>query len=41
MWRNEFADGTTDIVYKPFDLTTLFEKVEGLIGSASEDDEEK
>lgn len=34
MWQNEFADGTTDIIYKPFDLKTLFEKVEGLIGTA-------
>jgi DNA-binding response OmpR family regulator len=32
MWRNDFADGSTDIIYKPFDLATLFEKVEGLIG---------
>lgn len=32
MWQTEFADGTTDIIYKPFDLHTLFEKVEGLIG---------
>ena len=39
MWREEFADGTTDIIYKPFDLNTLFEKVEGLIGSASDLDE--
>jgi DNA-binding response OmpR family regulator len=36
MWRNEFADGSTDIIYKPFDLSTLFEKVEGLIGAADE-----
>lgn len=36
MWQNEFADGTTDIVYKPFDLSTLFEKVEALIGKADE-----
>ena len=34
MWQEEFADGTTDIIYKPFDLPTLFEKVEGLIGRA-------
>jgi len=34
MWQNEFADGTTDIIYKPFDLGVLFEKVEGLIGPA-------
>lgn len=39
MWKNEFADGTTDIIYKPFDLATLFEKVEALIGKADEDDE--
>ena len=41
MWRNEFADGTTDIIYKPFDLITLFEKVEGLIGNASGGEEEQ
>jgi two-component system response regulator CpxR len=32
MWQTEFADGTTDILYKPFDLATLYDKVEGLIG---------
>jgi CheY-like chemotaxis protein len=32
LWKQEFADGTTDIIYKPFDLKTLFEKVEGLVG---------
>ena len=37
MWQNEFADGTTDIIYKPFDLDTLFQKVEGLIGTADAD----
>ena len=36
MWKNEFADGTTDIIYKPFDLDTLYSKVEGLIGEASD-----
>ena len=36
MWQEEFADGTTDIIYKPFDLDTLFEKVEGLVGKADE-----
>lgn len=36
MWSEEFADGTTDIIYKPFDLASLFEKVEGLIGSPTE-----
>jgi hypothetical protein len=41
MWRKNFADGTTDIIYKPFDLPTLFEKVEALIGTADDsgDDE--
>ena len=32
MWNSEFADGTTDIVYKPFNLDSLYEKVESLIG---------
>lgn len=32
MWKSEFSDGTTDIIYKPFDLPTLYEKVEALIG---------
>jgi DNA-binding response OmpR family regulator len=32
MWNTEFADGTTDIVYKPFHLESLYEKVESLIG---------
>jgi len=36
MWKSEFADGTTDIIYKPFDLKTLYEKVEGLIGTPDE-----
>ena len=35
MWQTEFADGTTDIMYKPFDLSMLFDKVEGLIGPAT------
>ncbi|MCE9612704.1 MAG: response regulator [Lentisphaerae bacterium] len=33
MWQEQFADGTTDILYKPFPLDSLFSKVEGLIGS--------
>ncbi len=32
MWETEFSDGTTDIIYKPFDLQVLFDKVEALIG---------
>jgi len=35
LWENEFSDGTTDIMYKPFTLETLFEKVESLIGEAT------
>ena len=38
MWREEFSDGNTDILYKPFDIDTLVEKVEGLIGPAQEDE---
>lgn len=37
LWREEFADGTTDILYKPFGLEDLFGKVEGLIGTATDD----
>ncbi len=36
MWQSEFADGTTDMIYKPFDLEALFEKVEALVGAAEE-----
>ncbi len=36
MWEHEFADGTTDIVYKPFHLESLYEKVESLIGPAED-----
>ena len=32
MWQNEFSDGNTDILYKPFDISTLVEKVDALIG---------
>lgn len=39
MWEKEFADGTTDIIYKPFNLDVFFEKVEGLIGAADDDTE--
>ena len=34
MWQQEFADGETDVLYKPFTLDILYEKVEGLIGPA-------
>ena len=36
MWRKDFADGMTDIIYKPFDFSTLIEKVESLIGPAGD-----
>lgn len=32
MWTHEFADGNTDVLYKPFKLEVLFDKIEGLIG---------
>ena len=32
MWEEGFADGNTDILYKPFDIDALMEKVEALIG---------
>jgi DNA-binding response OmpR family regulator len=32
MWEHDFADGNTDIMYKPFNVEALYEKVEGLIG---------
>jgi DNA-binding response OmpR family regulator len=36
LWQEEFVDGTTDILYKPFELNDLYEKIEGLIGSSTE-----
>ena len=36
MWEEDFADGQTDILYKPFTIDSLYEKVEGLIGKADE-----
>ena len=35
MWQQDFADGETDIMYKPFVLDVLYQKIEGLIGPAS------
>ena len=32
VWEHDFADGTTDILYKPFPLSLLYEKIESLIG---------
>lgn len=34
IWTDGFALGMTDILYKPFSLATLYEKVEGLIGES-------
>jgi CheY-like chemotaxis protein len=36
MWQQDFADGETDILYKPFTLDLLYQKIEGLIGPADE-----
>ena len=35
MWKQDFADGETDIMYKPFTLDILYEKIDGLIGPAT------
>ncbi len=32
LWTEQFSLGRTDILYKPFSLASLFEKVEALIG---------
>lgn len=37
LWQNEFADGNTDILYKPFDMSMLIEKVEALVGSPGDE----
>jgi DNA-binding response OmpR family regulator len=34
LWTGQFSLGRTDILYKPFTLASLFEKVEALIGSS-------
>lgn len=41
MWQEEFVEGTTDIIYKPFRLQALFDKVEALIGAPDEAEEEE
>ena len=33
-WTQQFGDGQTDILYKPFEVDELHEKVAGLIGPA-------
>ncbi len=37
-WQKEFADGNTDILYKPFDINVLAEKVESLIGGPEDEE---
>ena len=32
LYQNEFLEGRTDILYKPFTLALLFEKIESLVG---------
>jgi len=39
LWTRQFSDGNTDVIYKPLELTTLYEKVEGLIGRAGDEKE--
>jgi CheY-like chemotaxis protein len=34
IWTNGFALGMTDILYKPFSISLLYEKVEALIGDS-------
>jgi two-component system response regulator TrcR len=34
VWQDLFSQGLTDILYKPFPIALLYEKVEGLIGDA-------
>mgnify|MGYP003593026029 CR=1 FL=1 len=34
MWQDYFGDGNVDILYKPFKVENLYEKIEMLIGPA-------
>lgn len=36
LWQRDFLDGRTDILYKPFDIAILYEKVAALIGEAED-----
>ena len=36
LWQNAFSDGTVDIIYKPFTIAGLHQKVVSLIGEAEE-----
>jgi DNA-binding response OmpR family regulator len=37
VWENQFSQGLIDILYKPFHLPLLYEKVEALIGASEAD----
>lgn len=37
IWQRDFADGSVDIIYKPFESDRLLGKVLGLIGAAQEE----
>jgi DNA-binding response OmpR family regulator len=34
VWNEGFMEGTTDILYKPFPISLLYEKVEALVGES-------
>lgn len=40
MVRGDFIEGSTDILYKPFDLSVLLEKVASLLGEAHTEESE-
>ncbi len=33
LWTEQFSQGRTEVLYKPFTLSSLFEKIEALIGA--------
>lgn len=35
LWTSHFTEGMTDILYKPFSIAQLYDKVESLIGESS------
>ena len=39
MWQDHFADGATDIIYKPFELDAFFNKIAALIGESDDERE--
>lgn len=36
LWKTEFAEGTADIIYKPFTVAALNEKIVSLIGDSGD-----